>query len=75
MTDSQTLNDPYRVELKVYKRDDGSVVVVRGAHNPLILSATEASRLAAFIRGAGMLQAYPVMAPESPETGEWPRRR
>jgi hypothetical protein len=69
MTDSQTLNDPYRVELKVYTRDDGSVVVVRGAHNPLILSATEASRLAAFIRG---LQAYPVVAPESPLTDETP---
>ena len=38
-----TINDPYAVGLKVHKTDDGSVVIVRGGHSPLILSVSTAA--------------------------------
>jgi len=63
-----TINDPYAVGLKVHKTDDGSVVIVRGGHSPLILSVTEAGKLAAFIRNEARLRRY-AMAPQDAPAG------
>jgi hypothetical protein len=72
MAEAILVSDRFRSPVTAEKRENGGIVLW-GPRSMIVLSRTELQRVFDFAFDQprlGELQRYPVMAPESPETGE-----
>jgi hypothetical protein len=69
ITDTLTIDRAYRPAIKATKHSDGSVIVHAG-RSWMQFDADDLRQLYAYAADRPTIQRYPVMAPESPETGE-----